>query len=128
MKEPEVAVRKEELYAAADAVVLEFPVRIARARAARARRARAERSLAAWLTALVVTSGLLVTAISSRPEAPQSRPGAPHAVVVEAGQTLADVGKRYAAEGTDPHAYADAVASLNQVQGVVPPGRELELP
>lgn len=123
-----MALRKEDLYEAPEAVVLDFPVRIARARAARARRARLERKLASWTVALGLSAAVITgTALAGSPTV-ASRTAAPQTVVVEAGETLFDIASRYAAEGSDLEAYAAEMAELNGVQGVAPPGTELRLP
>ena len=123
-----MALRREDLYEGTDAVVVDFPVRIARARARRTTRERLERRVAAWALALGLTAAAIAgSAAAGQPEA-TSRPGAPSSVVVAAGETVSDLAERYAAEGSDLSAYAEALAALNGIQGVAPPGTELELP
>lgn len=123
-----MALRREDLYQGRDAVVLEFPVRIARARAVRARRARAERHIALWIAALGLTGAVVAgSALSGSPDA-LARPGSPSVVTVQAGETVWDLAERYAAQGSDPRALADEIIELNGVQGVVPPGTQLRLP
>ena len=123
-----MALRKEDLYQAPDAVVLDFPVRIAQARARRARRARLERGIVAWAVALGLTAMTIAGAALSGPPEVATRAGAPQAVVVEAGETVFELARTYAAEGTDVAAYADEISALNGLQGVVPAGTEVRLP
>ena len=123
-----MAVRREDLPAAPGAVVVDFPVRIARDRARRARRTMVLRRVAAIGLALGLTGGVIVSSAVGQPAKVLSRPGAPETVVAQPGETLWDLAERYAADGSDAHAWVDEVAALNGVQGVVPPGTELELP
>ena len=123
-----MALRREDLPPQPGAVVVEFPVRIARARARRAQRSALGRRLAAWTLALGLTGGVVAASFLAQPAAVASRPGAPAAVVAQPGETLWDLARRYADPGSDPHAYVDELAALNDVQGVAPPGMLLELP
>ena len=123
-----MALRREDLPAAPGAVVVDFPIRIARARARRAQRGLVARRLAVWGVALSLTGGVIAMSSLSQPPVVTSRPEAPATVVAQPGETLWDLAERYAAEGSDPHAYVDQIAALNGVRGVVPPGAELELP
>ena len=123
-----MALRKEDLYEAPGAVVVDFPVRIARARALRARRAQLERRIVAWSVALGLTGAAIGgAALSGGPEV-ASRTGAPEVVVAESGQTVFELARSYAAEGSDLEAYAGEIEALNGIQGVVPAGAEIRLP
>lgn len=123
-----MALRREDLYERPEAVILDFPTRIVRARTARARRARAERRLALWAAALVATVGIIGGSALSTPSSVTTRPGSPEAVTVQAGETVWDLATRYAPHGSDPRALADAILELNGIQGVVAPGTEVRLP
>jgi hypothetical protein len=60
--------------------------------------------------------------------APASKPGTPHAVVVERGITLWDLAARYAPEGVDVRAWVDAVIALNDLGGPPAAGERVRLP
>ena len=122
-----MAVRREELWTAPDAVVLDFPVRIARARAVRAQRTFRNRRIAVGLVAFGITAGIIGASAASSTIV-SSRPGAPATVVVEPGQTLWDLAARYSAPDVDPRTYVDELASMNGISGVLQAGAELELP
>ena len=123
-----MALRREDLYQRPDAVVLDFPVRIARARAERARRSRIERRVAVWIAALGLTGAVVAGSALSGPGEVTLRPDAPEVVTVQAGETVWDLAQRYASEGSDPRAVADEILELNGIQGVVAPGTQLRLP
>ena len=57
-----------------------------------------------------------------------SRPGAPRAVVVRAGQSLWDVAARFAPPGTDTRPYVDALLERNELSEPPPAGARIELP
>ncbi len=123
-----MAVRREDLYGPGDALVVDFPVRIARARARRARHSFLARRLVAVAVVLTALGGIVSASAAGRGSEVASRPQAPQSVVVQPGETLWDLSLRYAADGTDPRAYADELMALNDVSGVAPPGTSLELP
>jgi Tfp pilus assembly protein FimV len=60
--------------------------------------------------------------------APASRPGAPRAVVVHAGDTLWGIAARYSPDGIDKRAYVDALVALNELSGVPRAGQRIVLP
>jgi len=123
-----LAIRSEALHGESEALVLEFPVRRARARAARARRAVLLRRRVAVAGAVVaVVAGLVALAGPPGP-AVASRPGAPAQVVVGPGDTLWELAGRYAPRGIDPRAYVDALARLNHLPAGVQAGQRLRLP
>ena len=116
-----MAIRSEALHGESEALVLEFPVRRARARAARARRAVLLRRRVAVVAGLVALAGPPGPAVASRP-------GAPAQVVVGPGDTLWELAGRYAPRGIDPRAYVDALARLNHLPAGVQAGQRLRLP
>jgi LysM domain len=59
---------------------------------------------------------------------PASRPGAPRAVVVRAGDTLWEVAARWAPDGIDRRAYVDALIELNDLSGMPVAGQMILLP
>lgn len=122
-----MAVRREELWTAPDAVVLDFPVRIARARAHRAQRTFRNRRIAVGLVAFGITAGIIGASAASS-SIVSSRPGAPATVVVQPGETFWDLAGRYSAPASDPRTYVDELASLNGISGVLQTGAELKLP
>ncbi len=122
-----MALRREDLVTAPDAVVVDFPVRIAAARRRRAHRQVIVRRMAALALTLAIVAGIVVSA-SDPQSAVTSRPGAPAYVVAEPGETLWDLALLYAPEGVDREAYVDRLITLNGVSGVAPPGMRLELP
>lgn len=123
-----MAVRREELWTAPEAVVLDFPVRIARARALRAQRTFRTRRIAVGLVAFGITAGIIGASAASSSVIVSSRPGAPAVVVVQPGETLWDLAARYSAPDSDPRSYVDELASLNGISGVLQTGAELKLP
>ena len=123
-----MAVRREDLYGPADALVVDFPVRIARARARRAHHSLVARRFLAAAVAVGVLVGLVSASAAGRGSEVASRPQAPESVVVQPGETLWDLSVRYAADDSDPRAYADELMELNGVSGVAPPGTLLDLP
>ena len=106
------------------AVLYRFPVERAGARVRRsAMLARRRRALAALVVVAVVAGTLLAGGT-----APASRPGAPRAVVVDAGDTLWGIADRYAPSGIDKRAYVDALVALNDLAGVARAGQRIVLP
>jgi LysM domain len=122
-----MAVRREELYTP-DAVVVDFPLRIARARARRAERRLASRRLAAVILGVGLTLGVVGASAAGLGGAVASRAGAPSAVTVQPGETLWGLAERYASPGTDPRAFVDEVTELNGLEGVLQAGARLKLP
>lgn len=123
-----MALRREDLQTAPDADVIDFPVRIARARARRARQSLVTRRLVALGLTLVLVAGLASLSAAGQGSEVSSKSGAPSSVVVQPGDTLWEVAQQYAAPGSDPRAYVDELISLNDVSGVAPPGTALDLP
>jgi nucleoid-associated protein YgaU len=118
-----MALREQDFEVPA-AALYRFPVERAHARARRARMAaRRRRTGLAAVVVAVVAATLLAGGT-----APASRPGAPRAVVVEAGDTLWGIAERYAPDGIDTRAYVDAVIELNDLDGAPVAGRRLILP
>ncbi|HVM33845.1 MAG TPA: peptidoglycan-binding protein LysM [Actinomycetota bacterium] len=119
-----MAVRSEELEYGKPGRIYRFPVAAVRRNARRqrmlARRRRA--GVTATLSAVVMMS-LLGGGTSVA-----SRPGAPRAVTLEAGDTLWEVAGRYAPDGIDRRAYVDALIELNRLEGMPPAGRRIRLP
>ncbi|HVM34385.1 MAG TPA: peptidoglycan-binding protein LysM [Actinomycetota bacterium] len=119
-----MAVRREELEGGRGGRIYRFPVAAVRRNARRermlARRRRA--GVAATLSAVVVMS-LLGGGTSVA-----SRPGAPRAVTLEAGETLWEVAGRYAPEGIDRRAYVHALIELNGLAGMPRAGQRIRLP
>ncbi len=122
-----MAVRREDLYRTPDALVVDFPIRVARARARRARHSFLARRIAALALAAGLVAGV-VSASAAGGDPIASRPGAPASVVIQPGETVWDLAQRYVADGSDPRAYADEIIALNGVSGVAPPGTLLHLP
>jgi hypothetical protein len=134
-KETNMAVRCEELNrralwdgpAAERRNVAPFPTHRVRARAAAHHRAEIRRRRAAavalplLVVAFIVATGPGGTSVASRPEAPR-------AVVLGAGETIWDLAERFAPESVDPRAYVDAVLDLNGLSGAPPAGQQIRLP
>jgi hypothetical protein len=119
-----VAIRSEELRApATGAVVYRFPAARVGARAAR-RRMMIRRRLVLGS----VAASVIVVTLFGGGTGVASRPGAPRAVVVDAGQTLWDIARAHAPAGIDPRAYVDAVVELNDLDGAPEAGQRLRLP
>ena len=126
-----MAVRREELWTTTtspDAQVLDFPVRIARARARRAQRTFLVRRTMVGLIALALTAGIITASAAATGREVSSRPDAPASVLVQPGQTLWDLAERYAPADSDPRVYVDELASLNGVSDVLQAGDRLKLP
>ena len=122
-----MAVRREELYAP-DAVVLDFPLRIAQARGRRAQRQLAVRRLCAVGIGMGLTLGVIAASAAGQGAEVVSRPEAPTSITVQPGQTLWSLAGRYAPEGSDPRAFIAEVTELNDLQGVLQAGTRLKLP
>jgi nucleoid-associated protein YgaU len=122
-----MAVRREELGAPPEAVVLRFPVDRARRRLAmRERVQRRRRILAAVVT--VGLAAVLVGGFVGGEASPASKPDAPAAVVVDRGETLWDIAARYGPEDGDPRAYIEALEELNGLHGTLRAGDRIKLP
>jgi hypothetical protein len=76
---------------------------------------------------LVVVAVVVATLLAGG-TAPASRPGAPHSVVVDAGDTLWGIAERFAPGGIDRRAYVDALIELNELSGVPRAGQRIVLP
>lgn len=123
-----MALRREDLLTAPDAVVVDFPVRIAAARRRRAQRTYLVRRMMVAVLATALIAGIFSLASAPGGSEVASRPGAPSSVVVEPGDTLFDLAVRYAPAGADRNAYVDEIMALNHVSGVAAPGTSLRLP
>jgi LysM domain-containing protein len=123
-----MAVRREELWVRPDARVLDFPVRIAQARARRAQRTFLFRRLMVGLIAFALVGAVIgVSALGS--EAPvASRASAPASVVVQPGETLWELAERYAPPDSDPRNYVAELVELNGGSELVYAGTRLDLP
>ncbi|HZA20104.1 MAG TPA: LysM peptidoglycan-binding domain-containing protein [Actinomycetota bacterium] len=120
-----MAVCSEELRAGGPgAVVYRFPAARVRARAAARRRMMIRRRLVLGS----VAASVIVATLLGGGTGVASRPGAPRAVVVEAGETLWDIAGAHAPSGIDPRAYVDAVVELNDLDGAPEAGQRLRLP
>jgi Tfp pilus assembly protein FimV len=115
---------REQDFGAVPGAVYRFPVERARARARRARMAVRRRR--AGLAAVV--AGVIAATLLGGGTAPASRPGAPRAVVVEAGDTLWGIAEQYAPNGVDVRAYVDALIELNGLGGGPRAGQRIILP
>ena len=114
-----MALRREDL-PERDAAVYRFPS--GPRRRMRLRYIRRRMTLAAIALAVV---GLVLLGGGRGPE---SRPGAPRAVVVRSGETLWAIAGRYAPRDMDPRAYVDAMVRLNGLRGTPQAGMRLRLP
>ena len=121
-----MAVRREELRAGGpEAVIYRFPAAAhVGARAAARRRIMIRRRLVLGSAA----ASVVVATLLGGGTGVASRPGAPRAVVVDAGQTVWDIARAHAPSGTDPRAYVDAVIDLNDLDGAPEAGQRLRLP
>jgi hypothetical protein len=107
-----------------DATVLRFPGERARTRAVARRHTVARRRIALGGVAAMVG----VATLFGGGTGVASRPGAPRAVVVRAGDTLWDVARAHAPGGIDTRAYVDALIEINDLEGALQAGMRLRLP
>jgi hypothetical protein len=118
--------RREALLPAPGKVVA-FPTARVRARAAARRQVEIRRRRIAALVLPLLVVGLVVatgpggTSVASRQDAPAS-------VVLEPGETIWDLGTRYAPASVDTRAYVDAVLDLNGISGAPAAGERIRLP
>ena len=115
---------READFVAGQAAVYRFPVERARARARRAAMLSRRRKAGMGLVVLAV----VVATLLAGGTAPASRPGAPRAVVVHAGDTLWGIAEQYAPESIDPRVYVDALIALNELSGAPRAGQRIVLP
>ncbi len=121
-----MALRREDLAGNTGAVVVRFPVAVARARARRARRRYALRRLVVGLVLLGIPASVFLS--GGGPTVPAGA-GAGRTVVVQPGQTLWELAAAAAPPGSDPRAYVDAIVARNDLEGgLVEAGQRLELP
>jgi nucleoid-associated protein YgaU len=123
-----MAIRQEELFEPTSAQVLSFPTRVVRARVQRQRHDVFLRRRIAVATVIVALALTGLQMMGAGPASATSRPGAPVTVTLDSGQTLWDLARRYAAEGTDLRTYVDATVQLNSISGAPVAGAELRLP
>jgi hypothetical protein len=123
-----MAVRQEELLQDHDALVIGFPTRVVRARVRRQRQEVFLRRRIAVATMVLAVTVAGFQLAGAGPASATSRPGAPASVSLEAGQTLWDLARRYAAPGTDLRTYVDATVELNSLAGTPVAGLKLRLP
>ena len=121
-----MALRREDLIGAPGAVVVRFPLAVARARARQARRRYALRRLAVGLVLIGIPVGVLAT--GGEPMEPTAASSG-ETVVVQPGDTIWDIAQVRTPAGTDPRAFVDAIIALNGLDGgVLEAGDELEMP
>lgn len=118
-----MAIRKEDLERR-EARIYRFPSGPVRARVRRRRMLVRRRRTGLALVAVVVVVATLFGGGSSV----ASRPEAPAAVTIRAGDTLWELAGRYAPPGIDRRAYVDAVVALNGLSGAPRAGQRLRLP
>jgi nucleoid-associated protein YgaU len=123
-----MAARCEDLLVAPEtgARIYRFPTERAAARRARAQAA-ARRRRRAGLIAVALALGLLSVSGPGGPAEAGGGETLPRSVVVQPGETLWDIARRYAPEGSDPRALVDAVAALNGNEASVVAGQRLRL-
>lgn len=108
------------------AVVVRFPLAVARARARQARRRYALRRLVVGLVLIGIPAGVLATGGESMEPAAAS---SGETVVVQPGDTIWEIAQVRTPAGTDPRAFVDAIIALNGLDGgVLEAGDELEMP
>ena len=124
-----MAVRREEMWARPEAQVLDFPVRIARARARRSQRTYLFRRIAVALAAFALVGAIVGASAAGQGAADAtSRPEAPASVTIQPGQTLWDLAERYAPPGSDLRSYVAELVELNGGSELVYAGTRLVLP
>lgn len=123
-----MAVRREEMWARPDAQVLDFPVRIARARARRSRRTFLFRRMAVGVAAFALVGAIVGASVAGQGTGVTSRPEAPASVTIQPGETLWDLAERYAPPGSDPRTYVAELVELNGGSELVYAGTRLDLP
>ncbi len=123
-----MAIRREDLVAERDAVILRFPNRLLEARLARRRRMQVRRRRTVLVATALALVALFLLATGPSGSAPASDPGAPKAITIHAGDTLWSVAEAYAPEGMDLRVYVDAVEELNDLEGGLQTGMRLKLP
>ena len=121
-----MALRREDLIGAPDAVVVRFPLAVARARARRARRRYALRRLMVGLVLIGIPAGVLASGGEQMEPAAAS---SGEKVIVQPGDTIWGIAELRTPAGTDPRAFVDAIIALNDLDGgTLEAGDELELP
>jgi LysM domain len=120
-----MALRREDLDARRDAVVVTFPVERTRGPdRRRRRRATLRRRLVLGGVPLVIVTMMLLGGGS----APASKTATPRAITLGPGDTLWDLAERYAPPSVDTRAFVDAVIELNELSGMPQAGMRLLLP
>jgi hypothetical protein len=119
-----VALRREDLDARGDAVVVPFPVERSRVPNGRLRRATLRRRLVLGGVPLVIVTAMLLGGGT----APASRTQTPRAITVGPGDTLWDLAERYGPPSVDTRDFVDAVIELNEISGMPEAGVRLLLP
>jgi nucleoid-associated protein YgaU len=123
-----MAVRRQDLELASHegARIYRFPSEAFAARRGRARAA-ARRRRVTGAAAVVLAVGLLIASGPGGAAEAGSERILPRSVVVQPGETLWDIARRYAPEGTDPRAFVDSLAALNGGEAGVVAGQRLRL-
>jgi LysM domain len=122
-----MALRREDLIGAPDAVVVRFPLAVARARARRARRRFALRRLLVGLMLIGIPAGVVASGGGEPMEPVAASSG--ETVIVQPGDTIWGIAELRTPAGTDPRAFVDAIIALNDLDGgALQAGDELELP
>jgi hypothetical protein len=126
-----MAVRSQELgrevYLPSPGKVVRFPTARVKARAAAQRRVEIRRRRVAVAVLPLLVMGFVLatgpggTSVASRRDAPAS-------VVLDPGETIWDLGTRYAPASVDTRAYVDAVLELNDISGAPAAGERIKLP
>ena len=123
-----MAVRREEMWVRPDAQVLDFPVRIARARARRAQRTFVFRRVMVGLVAFALVGTIVGVSAAGQGADVASRPEAPASVTVQPGETLWEIAERYAPVDSDLRSYVAELVELNGGSELVYAGTDLKLP
>jgi LysM domain len=123
-----MAVRREEMWVRPDAQVLDFPVRVARARARRAQRTFLFRRVMVGLVAFALVGAIVGVSAAGQGAEVASRPDAPASVTVQPGETLWEIAERYAPPGSDVRSYVSELVELNGGSELVYAGTDLQLP